>query len=151
MTQSADKTQLSADFLSREPARVHRATWTVINTRDPAVLGPPAADLVAIERATRNLDLGGELHANARALAHALDRLRHYRDGSCLCADYTTLEFYDPAEEQARAHVLILDTVPNDHQWEPDRICQCTGCGKRFQVEQGESHYSWWRWQELPA
>ncbi|MDX8050699.1 hypothetical protein SK571_15020 [Lentzea sp. BCCO 10_0798] len=37
-----------------------------------------------------------------------------------------------------------MDTVANDEQWVPDR-------GKRFQVEQGECHYTWWNWAEISA
>ncbi|WP_143116114.1 hypothetical protein [Lentzea xinjiangensis] len=38
---------------------------------------------------------------------------------------------------------------PNDGQWVPDRVCECRDCGKRFQVEQGEYHFTRWKWTEV--
>ncbi|WP_424184873.1 hypothetical protein ACOBQX_23685 [Actinokineospora sp. G85] len=55
-----------------------------------------------------------------------------------------------PAEEEERqGHIRIVDTVPNDGQWVPDRICECRDCGERYQVEHGEYHYPWWKWTEV--
>ncbi|QOR69201.1 hypothetical protein IM660_10745 [Ruania alkalisoli] len=141
---------LLADLISRERARVLHAVWEIVATRDPAVLEPLAASLPAIGRATSGLDLGGALHANAGSLEHAVERLRLFRDGTCLCAAYThRLPFYDPAKEAGRGHIRIEGEAPRK-DWVPDRICACTACGRRFRVEQGEYHYTWWKWTSLP-
>jgi hypothetical protein len=44
-----------------------------------------------------------------------------------------------------------VDTVANDEQWVPDRVRECRDCGKRFRVEQGEYHHTWWNWTEISA
>ncbi|SEE00558.1 hypothetical protein [Ruania alba] len=145
----AAATPLLADLLSRERARVLHAVWEIVATRDPAVLEPLATSLSAIDRAASRLDLGGALHANASSLEHALQRLRLFRDGTCLCVAYTLrLPFYDPAKEAGRGHIRIEGEVPRK-DWVPDRICACTACGRRFEVEQGEYHYTWWKWVPL--
>lgn len=140
---------LVQEFLSGDPRRVLHAVWEVVATRDPKVLAPVALAVPAIDRATDDVELGGALASNGRNLGHALERLELFRKGVCLCAAYLVHQFYDPAKEEARGHVRILDTVPNSRQWEPDRVCACTDCGTRFQVEQGEYHYTWWKWTRL--
>ena len=138
------------DFLSGESSRVLHALWAVVASRDPDVLGPVATALPTVEDATADADLGGALMSNNRNLEHAFDRIRLFARGACLCAAYPAHSAaYDPAKEKRRGHVRIVGTVPNERQWEPDRICECTDCGKRFQVEQGEYHYTWWKWTEL--
>ncbi|MCG8922625.1 hypothetical protein [Lentzea sp. CC55] len=69
----------------------------------------------------------------------------------CLCTAYRSHQFYDVEKEEARRHIRVVGTVPNDRQWVPDRVCECLGCGKRFQVEQGEYHHPWWKWTESKA
>jgi hypothetical protein len=140
---------LVADFLSRDARRVMHAVWEVFATRDPAVLAPLESALVAIDRATDDLELGGMLAANGLHLDHALGRIRLFGQRRCLCAAYLAHQFYDVEKEERRQHVRVVGTVPNDRQWVPDRVCECLDCGRRFQVEQGESHYPWWHWTDL--
>ena len=147
----AGSSPLVEDFLSGDGKRVLSAVWTVFRTRDPAVLAPVSRALPAIEKATADADLGGVFVSNNANLDHALDRIRLFAQGRCLCAAYRSHQFYDVEKEEARRHVRVVGTVPNDRQWVPDRVCECLGCGKRFQVEQGEYHYPWWKWTELKA
>lgn len=137
------------DLLSADPSRVLSATWTVIGTRDPELLAPLVTALPAIRTATAGLDLGGALIQNATHVRHALERLALVADGVCLCTAYPDHVLYDVAREEQRGHVRVVGTVPNQRQWEPDRICACTACGRRYQVEQGEYHYPWWQWRPL--
>ncbi|SDF41516.1 hypothetical protein SAMN05216553_101525 [Lentzea fradiae] len=142
----AHRSPLIAAFLSGDARRVLGAVWTVFRTRDPEVLTPLVKALPAIEKAT-DLDLGGALASNNDNLDHVLGRIRLFREGTCLCTAYLSHLFYDP-EKEGR-HVLVVGTVPNDRQWVPDRLCECRDCGRRFQVEQGEHHYTWWKWTAL--
>lgn len=147
--ENALQSPLVADFLSGDKDRILSAVWAVHKTRDPEILTPLARALPAIEKATADAELGGLLASNKSNLDHAIDRIRLFDKGICLCTAYLTHQFYDPAKEEQRRHILIVGTVPNDGQWVPDRICECRDCGKRFQVEQGEYHYTWWKWTEV--
>lgn len=140
---------LVRDFVSGDSDRVRSALWSVVRTRDPKVLMPLVAALPAIKRETADAELGGMLASNNAHLEHALARVELFRKGTCLCAAYLSHQFYDPAKEEHLRHVRIVGTVPNPRQWEPDRICECRDCGQRFQVEQGEYHYTWWKWTRL--
>lgn len=145
---------LVADLLSREERRVLSAVWEVLATRDPDVLRPLAAARVRIDRATEDLGLGGALVSNDSHLAHALDRIRLFEEGRCLCAAYPGHSFYQPAKEEAAGHVRIEEVVPVLVNGRPDRprhLCACTGCGQRWDVEEGEYHYPWWKWTALEA
>ncbi|MEU4804987.1 hypothetical protein [Actinosynnema sp. NPDC023587] len=140
---------LVADFLSGDKSRILAAVWAVFATRDPASLVPLTRALPAIAKATANAELGGALASNSSHLDHVLDRIELFGKGTCLCAAYLSHQFYDPAKEERRGHVRVVETVPNDGRWVPDRICECGDCGKRFQVEYGEYHYPWWKWTEV--
>ncbi|GAA5141155.1 hypothetical protein GCM10023340_02380 [Nocardioides marinquilinus] len=141
---------LVADLLSGDTRRVISASWAVIATRDPEVLAPLVVARPAIERATADLDLGGALMSNEWHLRHALRRVELFAAGSCLCLAYPDHQTYDVEKEVERGHVRVVETVPNERQWVPDRICECTACGRRYQVEQGEYHYPWWAWRPVP-
>lgn len=142
--------EIVEDLLSQDSGRVMHAVWEVFASRDPEVLRPLHKALVAIDRATDELELGGALASNGGHLDHALERIRLFGGGTCLCAAYPSHQFYDPEKEAHRQHVRVVGTVPNDRQWVSDRICECRDCGRRFQVEQGEYHYTWWKWTEVP-
>lgn len=143
----AHRSPLVAGFLSGDGHRVLDSVWAVFRTRDPEVLAPLPDALDAIEKATSDLGLGGVFASNRDNLGHALDRIRLFRSGTCLCAAYPAHVMYNPARE--KGHVRIVGTVPNPRQWEPDQLCECLGCGRRFQVEHGEYHYPWWQWKPL--
>lgn len=140
---------LVQEFLSGDERRVISALWKVVATRDAAVLAPVAKALPAIERATADLELGGALLSNANNLDHALDRVRAFKAGTCLCTTYPDHPRYDPEKEEERGHARVVETLPNDRQWRPDRICVCTDCGRTYRVEEGEYHYTWWKWTQI--
>lgn len=145
---------LVEDFLSRDGRRVLHAVWEVIATRDPAVLAPLAARVASIDHATDDLELGGMLASNGANLQHAIDRIGIFGQRRCLCAAYAGHQFYDPAKEQARGHVRIVreDAVFVDGRPDrPKRICECADCGQWFSVEEGEYHYTWWKWTPMRA
>jgi len=145
---------LLADFLSGDGSRVLRSVWEVVRTREPAVLRPLARSLAVIERATEDLELGGTFVSNSGNLEHALDRIRLFDAGRCLCAAYPGLTFYQPAKEEAAGHVRIEEVVPVLVNGRPDRprhVCACTGCGQRWDVEESEYHYTWWKWAALES
>jgi hypothetical protein len=147
--EAALATPLVDDLLSRDNSRVLHAVWEVIGTRDADVLAPLATALPAIERATDDLDLGGALLSNQDNLDHALDRIRLFEKRRCLCAAYPDHVRYEPAKEEASGHVRIVAEAPvyyNGMPGRPKRLCECTACGQRFEVEEGEYHYTWWKW-----
>lgn len=155
-TESTDEPQdpLVADVLSGERSRVLEAVWRIFSTRDPHLLDGPAAALPQLRAAADDADLGGLLASNNAHLHHVLCRLELYARGQCLCAAYDSLDrfdssmFYDVEKEAALGHVTIVDTEPVPG-WIPIRICVCTDCGRRFRVEEGDYHYSWWKWTEV--
>ncbi|MDT0202459.1 hypothetical protein [Nocardioides sp. AE5] len=145
----ADDGSLRADFLSKDSSRVLHAVWEVFKTRDPQVLEPLVRSLPAIERATEELDLGGALISNGSNLDHAFHRIRLFGEKKCLCAAYAHHVRYEPAKEEALGHVRITAETPvffNGRPDRPKRMCECTDCGRRFEVEEGEYHYTWWKW-----
>jgi len=143
--------RLLADFLSAEKDRVLAAMWAVYATRDDEILLPLARQVSQIRRATADIDLGGIVASHRSNLEHALDRLTLAGSGRCLCGAYPSHAMYNPVKEEAKQHVRIVGTEPNPRQWEADRICECCDCGRRFQVEQGEYHDTWWGWRPIHA
>lgn len=137
------------DFSSKDGRRVLHAVWQVFKTRDPEVLEPLVKSFRAIDRATDDLDLGGALLSNGKNLEHALDRIRIFGERRCLCAAYADHVLYEPAKEEAYGHVRIVEEIPVFYNGRPDRpkrVCECVDCGQRFEVEEGEYHYTWWKW-----
>lgn len=132
------------DFLSGEKDRVYQATWATIRTRDRLLLDPLVGALDEIRRATDDLDLGGALHPNRESLRRALEKVSNYQAGACWCANYPGLLFYNPEKEEAAGHVRILDA--SEPGWSMTYRCACAVCGRHFEVEQGEYHYTWWQW-----
>jgi hypothetical protein len=141
--------EVVADLCSRERGRILGAVWAVVRTRDPAILGPVAAALPQIEAATADVDLGGALVSNDSHLARAVQRGRLFAQGTCLCTAYPGHLMSDVPREVARGHVRVVGTVRNERQYDDDAICECTDCGRRYQVEHGESHHPWWQWTAL--
>lgn len=138
------------DFLSKDSRRILHAVWEVFATRDPEVFAPLVKALPRIDRATDDIDFGGMLASNARHVDHALDRIRLFGKHQCLCGAYSDHMFYEPAKEEAYGHIRIVEEIPvffNGRPDRPKRICECTDCGKRFEVEEGEYHYTWWKWK----
>lgn len=145
---SLDTATILAKFMSRDPHQVWEAAHAAIRApRHEQLLLVP--DLPVIRQATQGLDLGGALFPNTQHLEHALRVLEAARDGRCTCEGYPTWLFYDPTEEAAVGAVEILSTSAPD--WHMTYSCRCLTCGRTYEVEQGEYHYTWWQWRERPA
>lgn len=145
-----DPAALVDDLLSRDRSRILAATWAIIRTRDDAALHAVQARRSEIEDAVDEVDLGGMLALNGRHVTHALERVRMHALGRCLCEAYAGHDMYDPAKEEALGHVDVVEVIPvvvRGVPWRPRRICACTACGRRFDVEENEHHYPWWRWR----
>lgn len=139
------------DLRSRDRSRILGAVWAIIRTRDDAALRAVAARLPELEEAVDEVELGGMLASNGRHVTHAFDRVRMHAAGRCLCGAYADHDMYDPAKEASLGHVAIVVEIPvvvRGVHWRPRRICACTGCGRRFDVEENEHHYPWWRWRD---
>ena len=132
------------DLLSRDPHRIWRASWDVINLRDRALLETLRTALPRIRQATAEIELGGTIQPNRAALTHALAKVQNYRTWRCWCDDYPKLLAYDPAREEERGHARVLNR--NDSGWPVTCECECVVCGRQFSVEEGEYHALWWKW-----
>lgn len=112
---------------------------------DPVELGQLSQHLGEIQRATRELDLGGAFFPNRLHLEQALHTLEAWRDGRCRCTLYPGYLFCDPHREQAAEQVEIVSSAPPD--WFMTYRCRCPRCLREYEVEQGESHHTWWQWR----
>lgn len=128
-----------ADLLSGEVERVRKVALAVRTTRDREIFEPLAAALPALETSTY---AGVDVDA-------AFDRIRIFAAGTCLCADYLNRQLYNPETEAAAGHVRIVEERQKQLGARPERLCECSDCGRRFHVEEGDYHYTWWRWTEL--
>ena len=144
MSYSGRVTGTLDDLLSADPHRVWQASWEVIGTRDIALLDLLRAALPEIRRATADVELGGMIRSNRDALDHALAKVQSFRRWRCWCDDYPRLLAYDPTREQERGHARVLRQDRSG--WPATYECECTVCGSRFDVEEGEHHALWWRW-----
>lgn len=142
-----DPATLLLELTSRDPHRVWAAVHAVIRApRAELLLLVPA--LPEIRQATQGLDLGGALFPNTQHLEHALRVLEAARDGLCPCQVYPAWLFYNPEKEAARGAVEILSSSEPD--WHMTYTCRCLSCGRTYEVEQGEYHYTWWQWTPRP-
>jgi hypothetical protein len=137
-------TDTLGDLLSHDPHRIWQASWEIIATRDTALLESLRTALPAIRRATADIELGGMIQPNRAALSHALGKVKNYHAWRCWCDDYPRLLQYDPGREEERGHATILSRARS--AWPATYSCECTVCGRRFAVEEGEYHSLWWRW-----
>ncbi|PPF53922.1 hypothetical protein C5B94_09150 [Clavibacter michiganensis] len=142
-------TDTLGDLLSADPHRIWPASWGVIATRDTALLESLRGALPAIVEATDGVELGGMIRPDRDALAHALAKVRRHRSRRCWCDDYPRLLAYDPSREEERGHVRVLGRDASG--WPATYECECTVCGRRFHVEEGEHHALWWRWSPQAA
>lgn len=149
--EAPDGDALVADLCSGERDRVLHAVWAIVATRDPAVLQPIVDALPRIRTATDDLDLGGAFVSNRLNLERSLAYVERFAAGECFCTAYDHGGFFQPEREAARGHVRIVEvrTTPlrGRETW-PRDVCECTACGRRFDVEHGESHYPWWQWHD---
>lgn len=120
------------------------AAWEAIRSRDPEVLDPLVAALPQIRKRTERLELGGVIYSNRANLEHAFTKLEQYRDGLCWCSVYPGILVHDPRKEEGRGNVRILST--SEPGWSMTYECECTACGRVFDIEQGDHHVTWWKW-----
>ncbi len=141
---------LLEDFLSRDAQRIWSASCGVAKLRDVAQLDELSANLPAIRRATKGVELGGALFLNSQHLKFALEKLKFWTQKSgCLCQLYPRYLMFNPQKEQDAGNVQILQTESNQEQWATNYRCQCAVCGAQYSVQEGEYHYTWWQWRPL--
>jgi hypothetical protein len=137
---------LLEDLTSGDAHRIWAGSCAVAKLRDRQELDLLSAHLPEIEKKTQNIDLGGALFPNREHLRFALRKLHYYRSkAGCLCRLYPGHLMFDPAKEEAAGNVRIVETIDAD-QYNPSYVCQCAFCDTLFQVEEGEYHYTWWKW-----
>jgi hypothetical protein len=140
--------ELLEDITSRDPIRVWSSSCAIIKLRDADQLDYLASKLETIRESARNLSLGGSLFPNAQHLSFAVRKLEFQRShAGCLCALYSEYLFYDPEQEANAGNVLVEEITYIKEKWIDTYRCRCTSCGQRYRVEEGESHYTWWRWK----
>ena len=137
---------LLADFLSGDPHRIWSASCAVRTLRDPAVLRHLATQREQIRASASTVPLGGMVRANSTHLDFALAKLAYVAEASgCLCLLYTKDDLYDPKKEEKAGNVRIVSTVLRD-RFIDHYLCECTLCGARYRVEEGEYNYTSCRW-----
>ncbi|RYZ85945.1 MAG: hypothetical protein EOP04_14900 [Proteobacteria bacterium] len=135
------------DITSGDSHRIWKSACAIATLRDIQELELLAAHLPEIEKATKGIDLGGALFPNQKHLEFALHKLRYFKSkAGCLCRLYPDRLMFNPAREQESGNIRILETIRGD-QWNDSYACQCAFCGTVFRVEEGEYHYTWWKWE----
>lgn len=142
-----DAAGLLAELTSGEGSRVWSASGRIIQQASRETLLALAPHLPHIRRATAGLELGGMLLDNDLHLAQALRVIGAAGDRRCSCEVYEGYLGYDPEQEQARGHTRTLRTTPPD--WNMTFWCRCLRCAREYEVEQGASHTTWWKWTRL--
>lgn len=138
------------DLLSADATRIWQASSALLTCWDEALLMALAGHLDEIERATKDVQLGGALHDNRQHLLNALNRIRHVRDHrGCLCQLYGSTQFDDPSKEQSAGHIRIDETVLTEDRYVDHYKCTCLHCGTQYRVVEREYHYTWWGWERV--
>jgi hypothetical protein len=138
---------LLEDLTSGDAHRIWASSCAVAKTRDAQVLEMLAAHLAEIKRATKDAELGGMLFPNKEHLKFAIQKIEYFAaKKGCLCRLYPKYLMFNPNTEAAQGNVRILETLDNIDR-NRGYQCQCTLCDTRFNVEEGEYHYTWWQWK----
>lgn len=132
---------LMQEFLSRDQKRISAAIDVVNRSGDPALLAPVAAELRAVLAALRDADF---VIVDGNPVELAVDRLELVRSGGCLCATYARRSV-DPEREAEHGWVRV-ESETCEPGGRPQRVVVCSACGTVFDVEEGEYHYTWWKW-----
>lgn len=137
---------LLEDLTSGDAHRIWSSTCAVAKLRDESELDLLCAHLPEIEKKTQGIELGGALFPNSEHVRFALQKLHYYKaKQGCLCRLYPDRLMFDPNQEIEAGNVRLLETI-DTNQWSIVRVCQCELCGTVFRVEEGECHYTWWKW-----
>lgn len=138
---AGSNSDLLADFLSRDEARINSAVDTVNRSSDTGLLAPVAERLGAVLRALQAADF---VIVDGNPVELAVDRLEIVRSGGCLCTTYPRRN-PDPRWQEAQGWVRI-ESETCELGGRPRRVVSCTSCGAVFDVEEGEYHAPWWAW-----
>lgn len=132
---------LLQEFLSRDQKRISAAIDVVNRSGDTALLAPVAAELRAVLAALRDADF---VIVDGNPVELAVDRLEIVQSGGCLCTTYARRSV-DPEREAEHGWVRI-ESETCELGGRPKRVVACSACGTVFDVEEGEYHYTWWKW-----
>ena len=139
------------DITSGDAHRIWESACAIATLRDASELDLLYAHLPDIENKTRGIDLGGMLFPNREHLNFALRKLRFYKSkAGCLCRLYPERLMFNPSREAEAGNIRILETVQSN-DWNVFYKCQCALCNTVFRVEEGEYHYTWWKWSFVKA
>lgn len=134
---------------SGDAHQIWESACAIATLRDAPELDILCAHVPDIEKATRGIDLGGMLFPNREHLNFALRKLSYYRSrAGCLCHLYPQRLMFNPAREEEAGNIRILETTAGQ-PYNPLYRCQCVLCQTEFRVEEGEYHYTWWKWSEV--
>ncbi len=132
---------LLQEFLSRDQKRVSAAIDVVNRSGDTALLAPVAANLSAVLKALNAADF---VIVEGNPVELAVDRLEIVESGGCLCTTYPRRSV-DPEREAEHGWVRI-ESETCEPGGRPLRVVACTACGAVYDVEEGDYHYTWWKW-----
>ncbi len=141
---------LFADITSGDAQKIWASSSAIVALRDAAALDALAAHVLEIRAKTDGIPLGGALMPNSERLKFALRKLDYWREkAGCLCRLYPERLMYDPKREAEAGNVRLLSTTSDAAAWPTTYTCACTLCGANYSVEEGEYHYTWWKWTPL--
>ena len=134
---------------SGDAHQIWEGACAIATLREAPELDLLCAHLPEIEKATRGIELGGMLFPNREHLNFALRKLRYYKSrAGCLCHLYPDRLMFSPAREEEAGYIRILATVASA-EYNAVYRCQCALCGTVYSVEEGEYHYTWWKWSPV--
>ncbi|QPO10499.1 hypothetical protein IT893_11985 [Thalassospira sp. A40-3] len=139
-------------FLSGDPKKVWLASNAIRELRDEDELRKISEHLKKIRKETKHVfkDGGPGLLSNSYHLNFALEKLRFIKEAAgCQCELYPNNMFFNPNKEADKGFVVITDKLEDAQNWTADYKCECTSCGNKFHVHQGEYHYTWYDWTNL--
>lgn len=136
------------DITSNDPGRIWSSSCAIRVLRDAEELRHLASRLDEIKRETKGIALGGALRPNSTHLDFAIRKLEFISSSKdCLCMLYLLDDLFDPKKEEKAGNIRITGTTCIDGKWVDHYSCECVLCGKGFQVEEREYHYTWWAWR----
>lgn len=135
-------------MVSRDTHKVWLAACKIIELgQEPSAILPLVEHLPVIRSASQRLDMGGAFFPNQRYIDLAIRTIEFYAYGSgCPCALYVG-QSTDVEREQKKGYVNINETVYFESKWPDFFRVECKRCGKRFRVQERESHFTWWNWE----
>jgi hypothetical protein len=140
--------KLLVEITSGDPHKIWASSNAIVRLRDAETLDLLAEHLPEIKAKTAGIELGGALFPNSEHLKTALHKLDFWKKKKgCLCRLYPGYLLYDPQREEKSGNVRIIETHYLEGGWVENYVAECTVCGTRFEIEERESHYTWWSWK----